>query len=177
MVRFLKHIQHDPQFSTVAKHEHEWQDFTTITFNAQQRQKRLEGSNRIMKRYWTAEDVNALMAGIKSRHIDEEATKLAKRYPEEYEKAIELIQQAVLQKKKQIHRNMRETADYILFDFWNVADEDYKNLTVPTSANLRKVDLRRKDQRLIEDISDIVPSEGGYVSSSSISSTPLLGSR
>ena len=31
---FMQHIQHDPQFSTVARHEPEWQDFTTIAFNA-----------------------------------------------------------------------------------------------------------------------------------------------
>ena len=37
---FMQHIQHDPQFSTVARHEPEWQNFTTIAFNAQQRQER-----------------------------------------------------------------------------------------------------------------------------------------
>ena len=49
--KFMQHIQHDPQFSTVARHESEWQDFIIITFNAQQRQKRLKNSIRIMKRY------------------------------------------------------------------------------------------------------------------------------
>ena len=37
---FMQHIQYDPQFSTVARHEPEWQDFTTIASNAQQRQER-----------------------------------------------------------------------------------------------------------------------------------------
>ena len=48
---FMQHIQHDSQFSTIVRHEFEWQDFIIITFNAQQRQKRLTDSIRIMKRY------------------------------------------------------------------------------------------------------------------------------
>ena len=96
--------------------------------------------------------MNALVANIKSRHIDEEAVKLAKRYPEEYEKAAGLIQQAVLQRRKQIHRGVRATVDYTISDSRNAASEGYKDLTAPTSADLKDVGLRREGQRLIEDV-------------------------
>ena len=82
------------------------------------------------------------MVGIKSRHIHEEAIKLAKRYPEEYEKAVGLIQQAMLQRRKQIHRGVRATAGYTLSDFRNAASEGYKDLTAPTFADLEDVDLK-----------------------------------
>ena len=36
------------------------------------------------------------MLNIKSRHVDNEATKLTKRYLNEYEKIVKLMQQAVL---------------------------------------------------------------------------------
>ena len=84
------------------------------------------------------------MTGTKSRHIGEQAAKLAKRYPEEYEQAVGLIQQAVLQRRKQIHRRVRATIDYTLSDSRNVVNEGYKNLTALTSTNLKNVDLRRE---------------------------------
>ena len=93
---FMQHIQHDSQFSIVIRHESEWQNFIIITLNAQQRQKRLEDSIRIMKKYWNDEKIDALMSDIKSRHVDDEATKLTKRYSNEYKKVVELVQQAIL---------------------------------------------------------------------------------
>ena len=172
---FMQHIQHDPQFSTVVRHEPEWQDFTTIALNAQQRQERLEGSIRTMKRYWNYEKVDALMSSTRSRHVGDETAKLAKRYPNEYEKAVGLVQQAVLQRRKQIARGVRATAEYTVSDFKNAASNDYKDRTTPTSSELRDVGLKRKGERLIEDVSEIAPSGGGYVSSPSIRSTPLPG--
>ena len=71
--------------------------------------------------------MNALMTSIKSRYIKEKAVKLTKKYFNEYEKAIKLIQQAILQKRKQIHRKVRIIANYILIDFRNVFSKNYQN--------------------------------------------------
>ena len=96
VVEFMQHIQHDSQFSIVIRHEPEWQNFIIIALNAQQRQKRLEDNIHIMKRYWNYEKINALMSNIRSRHIDDEAAKLMKRYSNEYKKVVKLVQQTVL---------------------------------------------------------------------------------
>ena len=89
--KFMQYIQHDSQFSTIVKHEFEWQNFIIIMFNVQQKQKILTDNIRIIKRYWFIESVNALMTNIKSRHIEEKTIKLTKKYFNDYEKAIELI--------------------------------------------------------------------------------------
>ena len=43
------------------------------------------------------------MTSIKSRYIKEKTVKLTKKYFNEYKKAVELMQQTILQRKKQIH--------------------------------------------------------------------------
>ena len=113
------------------------------------------------------------MSNIKSRHVDDETTKLTKRYSNEYEKIVKLMQQAVLQKRKQIARDVRTTAEYIVFDFKNVVNNDYKDRTTFISSKLKKVGLKRKNERLIEEILKIALFEDKYVLSSSIRSTPL----
>ena len=40
------------------------------------------------------------MLNIRSRHINDETTKLTKRYLNEYKKIVKLMQQTILQKKK-----------------------------------------------------------------------------
>ena len=69
--------------------------------------------------------MNALMMNIKSRHIEEETIKLTKKYFNEYEKAVELMQQTVLQRKKQIHRKVKTIANYTFIDFRNVFSKNY----------------------------------------------------
>ena len=66
------------------------------------------------------------MTNIKSRYIEEETIKRTKKYVNEYEKAVKLMQQTVLQ-KKQIHRKVKTIANYILIDFKNVFNKNYQN--------------------------------------------------
>ena len=96
VAEFMQHIQHNSQFSIVIWHELKWQNFIIITLNAQQRQKRFKSSIRIMKRYWNYKKINALMSNIRSRHVNDETIKLTKRYLNEYEKVVRLMQQAIL---------------------------------------------------------------------------------
>ena len=121
----MQHIQHDLQFLTIVRHEFEWQDFIIITFNVQKKQERLADNIRIIKQYWSVESVNALMTSIKSRYIKKEIIKLTKKYFNEYDKAVKLMQQTVLQKRKQIHRKMKTIANYILINFENVFSKNY----------------------------------------------------
>ena len=114
------------------------------------------------------------MSNIRSRHVNDKTTKLMKRYLNEYEKAVRLMQQTVLQRKKQIARDVKATAEYIVFDFKNVVNNDYKNRTTFISSKLKDVELKRKDERLIENVLKIVFFKGEYVSSSSIRSISLL---
>ena len=113
------------------------------------------------------------MSDIRSRHVDDKATKLMKRYSNEYEKVVRLMQQTVLQRKKQIVRDVKATVEYIVFDFKNVVSNDYKNRITFISSKLKDVELKRKDERLIENVSEIVFSENEYVSSLSICSISL----
>ena len=67
------------------------------------------------------------MMNIKSRYIEEETIKLTKKYFNEYEKAVELMQQTILQKRKQIHRKVRTIANYTFIDFKNFFNKNYQN--------------------------------------------------
>ena len=69
--------------------------------------------------------MNVLMTNIKSRYIEEKTIKLTKKYFNEYEKAVKLMQQIILQRKKQIHQKMKTIANYILIDFKNVFNKNY----------------------------------------------------
>ena len=114
------------------------------------------------------------MLSIRLRHVDNEATKLTKRYSNEYEKAVKLMQQTVLQKRKQIARDVKTTVEYIIFDFKNVVNNNYKNRTTFISSKLKDVELKQKSERLIENVSKIVFFENEYVSNLSIRSISLL---
>ena len=82
------------------------------------------------------------MTNIKSRHIEEKTIKLTKKYFNEYEKAVELMQQTILQRRKQIHRKVKTIANYILIDFKNVFSKNYQNQILSISIILKNVDLR-----------------------------------
>ena len=172
--KFMQHIQHDLQFSTIVKHEFKWQNFIIIAFNAQQRQKKLTDNIRIMKRYWSVENVNALMTSIKSRYIKKETVKLTKKYFNDYEKAVKLMQQTVLQKKKQIHRKVKTIANYTLIDFKNAFSKNYQNQILFIFAALKNVDLKQEDQRLIKNISNFASTVIDYVLNFNIRSISLL---
>ena len=118
--------------------------------------KKFEKNIRIMKQYWNYKKINALMSNIKSRYVDDEATKLTKRYSNEYKKIVKLMQQTILLKKKQIHRDIKIIIEYIVFDFKNVINNDYKNRTTFISSKLKNVEFKWKDERLIENVSKIV---------------------
>ena len=49
--------------------------------------------------------MNALMTNIKSRYIKEKTVKLTMKYFNEYEKAVKLMQQTILQKKTNSLKN------------------------------------------------------------------------
>ena len=65
------------------------------------------------------------MTSIKSRCIEKETVKLIKKYFNEYEKAIKLMQQTILQKRKQIHQKVKTIANYTFIDFKNVFSKNY----------------------------------------------------
>ena len=67
------------------------------------------------------------MSNIKLRHVNDKTTKLTKRYLNEYEKVVKLMQQTILQRKKQIHRDVKIIIEYIVFDFKNAVNNNYKN--------------------------------------------------
>ena len=69
--------------------------------------------------------MNALMTNIKSRYIKEKTIKLTKKYFNEYKKTVKLMQQTVLQRKKQIHRKVKIIANYTFIDFKNVFSKNY----------------------------------------------------
>ena len=111
---------------------------------------------------------------IKSRYIKKETVKLTKKYFNEYEKAVKLMQQTVLQRRKQIHRKVKTIANYTFIDFRNVFSKNYQNQILFISVALKNVDLRQKNQRLIENISNFASTVTDYVSSFNIRSISLL---
>ena len=69
---------------------------------------------------------------------------------------------------------MKTIVEYIVFDFKNVVNNDYKNRTTFISSKLKNVEFKRKDERLIENVLKITFSEGEYVSNLNIRSTSLF---
>ena len=69
---------------------------------------------------------------------------------------------------------MRTIVKYIVFDFKNVVNNDYKNQTTFILSKLKDVKLKRKDERLIENVLKIVFFKNEYVSSLNIRSTLLF---
>ena len=67
------------------------------------------------------------MSEIRSRHVNNKIIKLTKQYLNEYEKVVKLMQQAILYKKKQIVRDVKIIVKYIIFNFKNVVNNNYKN--------------------------------------------------
>ena len=67
------------------------------------------------------------MTNIKLRYIEKETIKLTKKYFNEYKKAVKLMQQTILQRRKQIHRKVRIIANYTFIDFKNVFNKNYQN--------------------------------------------------
>ena len=63
---------------------------------------------------------------------------------------------------------MRTIIEYIVFDFKNVVNNDYKNRTTFISLKLKNVEFKRKDERLIKNVSKIIFFESEYVSSLNI---------
>ena len=77
-------------------------------------------------------------------------------------------------KKKQIHHDVKTIIEYIIFNFKNVVSNDYKNRTTFISSKLKNVEFKRKDERLIENVSKIIFFKNEYVSSLSIRLTSLF---
>ena len=50
-----------------------------------------------MKRNWSNEEVDEITVGIWSHHIRGEAAKLSKKYSDNFDKALRLVQQVVIQ--------------------------------------------------------------------------------
>ena len=60
----------------------------------------------------------------------------------EYEKIVKLMQQTVLQKRKQIVRDVKIIVEYIVFDFKNAVSNDYKDRTTFILSKLKNVRLK-----------------------------------
>ena len=69
---------------------------------------------------------------------------------------------------------MKTIAEYIVFNFKNVVNNNYKNRTTFILSKLKNVEFKRKDERLIENVSKIVFFENEYVSSLNICSILLF---
>ena len=63
---------------------------------------------------------------------------------------------------------MKIIVEYIVFDFKNAVNNDYKNRTIFISLKLKNVEFKWKDERLIENVLKIVFFKNEYVSSLSI---------
>ena len=71
-------------------------------------------------------------------------------------------------KKNQIVRNVKTIVKYIVFNFKNIVNNDYKNRTTFISLKLKNVEFKQKDERLIENILKIIFSENKYMLSLNI---------
>ena len=69
---------------------------------------------------------------------------------------------------------MKIIVEYIVFDFKNVVNNDYKNRTTSISSKLKNVEFKRKNERLIENVSKIISFKSEYVSNLSIRSISLF---
>ena len=69
---------------------------------------------------------------------------------------------------------MKTTVEYIIFNFKNVVNNDYKNRITFISSKLKDVKFKRKDERLIENVSKITFFENEYMLSSNIRSISLF---
>ena len=58
---------------------------------------------------------------------------------------------------------MKTIAEYIVFDFKNIVNNDYKNRTTFILSKLKNVKLKQKNKRLIKNISKIIFIENKYV--------------
>ena len=72
---------------------------------------------------------------------------------------------------------MKVIIKYIVFDFKNVVSNDYKNRTTFILSKFKNVEFKRKDERLIENVSKIVFFESEYVSSLNIRSISLFNKK
>ena len=69
---------------------------------------------------------------------------------------------------------MKTIVEYIVFDFKNVINNDYKNRITFISLKLKNVEFKRKDERLIKNVSKIVFFKNEYVLSLNIRSILLF---
>ena len=69
---------------------------------------------------------------------------------------------------------MKAIIEYIIFNFKNVVNNDYKNRTTFISSKLKNVEFKRKDERLIKNVLKIVFFKNEYVLSLSIRSISLF---
>ena len=72
---------------------------------------------------------------------------------------------------------MRTIVEYIVFDFKNFVNNNYKNRTTFISSKLKNVKLKRKDERLIKNVLKIVSFKNEYMSSLSIRSISLFNKK
>ena len=72
---------------------------------------------------------------------------------------------------------MKTTVEYIVFNFKNTVSNDYKNRIIFISSKLKNVELKRKSERLIENVSKIILFENEYISNSNIRSISLLNKK
>ena len=72
---------------------------------------------------------------------------------------------------------MKTIVKYIVFNFKNVVNNNYKDRTTFISSKLKNVEFKRKNERLIENISKIIFFENEYVSSLSIRSISLFNKK
>ena len=84
------------------------------------------------------------------------------------------MQQTVLQRKKQIHRKVKTIANYIFIDFENVFNKNYQNQILFTSAALKNVNFKQRNQQLIKNISNFASTVTDYVLSFNIRLISLL---
>ena len=66
---------------------------------------------------------------------------------------------------------------YIVFDFKNVVNNNYKNRTIFISSKLKDVKFKRKDEQLIENVLKLVFFKNEYVSSLNIYSISLFNKK
>ena len=69
---------------------------------------------------------------------------------------------------------MKTIIEYIIFDFKNVVNNDYKNRTTFISSKLKEIEFKRKGERLIKKTLKIIFFESEYVLSLNIRSILLL---
>ena len=81
------------------------------------------------------------MSGVRDHHIANGTIKLTNTYSNDFDKAIQQLQLAVIQRREKIDRGIRTTTAYTLNEFRRACNDDLADLPALNRKNLQEVEL------------------------------------